>query len=225
MLAGVRLEVALPSSEAPDEGSIVISVEMTPLATPDYRPGRTPPITHVLQQRLANVLAGPGGVVRPSDLCIARGRAVWVLYLDIYVLNAAGSLLDAALLAALGALRDTRVPAVRLTEEGNVERQQQQQQQDQDKPLAGSWAPLSLQGTALACSCGLYKGQLVTDPDHEEELLMDAHINVIVDERGDLRGVTRRSVLSWMNPRFVRVAAWFHAAASCQRSLLSRRRL
>jgi exosome complex RNA-binding protein Rrp42 (RNase PH superfamily) len=36
---------------------------------------------------------------------------VWVLYLDLYILNAAGSLLDAALLAALAALQDTALPA------------------------------------------------------------------------------------------------------------------
>ena len=53
---------------------------------------------------------------------MATAQAVWVLYLDLYILDADGSLLDACLLAAAAALRDVRLPAVQLTEDGNVER-------------------------------------------------------------------------------------------------------
>jgi exosome complex component RRP43 len=114
---------------------------------------------------------------------------VWVLYLDLYILNAAGSLLDTALLAALTALQDTALPAVHLTEEGNVERdgssegsqQQQQQQQQQGVPLVLGCQPLSL-------TCGLYKGRLVADPDHEEEGLMGANVSVVVDQQQRLLG-------------------------------------
>jgi exosome complex component RRP43 len=116
---------------------------------------------------------------------------VWVLYLDIYILNAAGSLLDTALLAALSALQDTTLPLVHLTAEGNVERgpdsssdgddQQQQQQQQQGVALVLGCQPLCL-------TCGVYKGRLVAEPDHEEEQLMGASISVVVDEQQRLLG-------------------------------------
>lgn len=77
MLAGVRLEVVLPSSEAPGEGQLVVSVEMPGLATPDWRPGKTFPVTGVIQQRLQDVLVGCG-VLQLSQLCIA-GVCVCVL--------------------------------------------------------------------------------------------------------------------------------------------------
>jgi len=35
---------------------------------------------------------------------------VWTTWIDIYVLNHGGNLVDASMLAALAALKDTRVP-------------------------------------------------------------------------------------------------------------------
>jgi exosome complex component RRP43 len=179
----------IPSSEAPSDGQLVINVEMTALATPDYRPGKQPPITHSIQQRLQDVLVGCG-VLQPSELCIAEGRAVWVLYLDLYILNAAGGLLDASLLAALAALQDTRLPIVHVTDEGNVERGAAEDEDEDAAAAAGSSSrPLQLHGRPLGLTCGLYKGQhIVADPDHEEEALMSASVSVVLDEAGELLG-------------------------------------
>lgn len=192
VLAGVRLEVMIPSSDAPADGRLVINVEMTALATPDYRPGKQPPITHSIQQRLQDVLVGCG-VLQPRELCIAEGQAVWVLYLDLYILNAAGSLLDASLLAALAALQDTRLPIVHVTDEGNVERGAAEDDEDAaaaaDAGSSSSSRPLQLHGRPLALTCGLYKGQhIVADPDHEEEALMSATVSVVLDESGEMLG-------------------------------------
>jgi hypothetical protein len=71
VLAGVRLEVMVPSAEAPSDGRLVVSVEMPGLATPDWRPGKAFGVTSIIQQRLADVLLGCG-VLPLSDLCIAR---------------------------------------------------------------------------------------------------------------------------------------------------------
>jgi exosome complex component RRP43 len=191
----------VPSSEAPADGQLVVSVEMTALSSPSYRPGRAPSITHVIQQRLTEVLVGCG-VLKLSDLCIGEGQAVWVVYLDLYILNAAGSLLDAALLAAVAALQDTKLPAVHLTEEGNVERDEQQAADDNanssssgsgwgpsSSSRAGpSWMPLQLHDTPLCLTCGVYQGQLIADPDHEEEALMTASISVILGRKQELLG-------------------------------------
>lgn len=194
MLAGVRLEVMVPSAEEPADGQLVVSVEMTPLSSPDYRPGRQPGVVAVIAQRLQDVLLGCG-VLRPRELCIAEGQAVWVAYLDVHVLNAAGSLLDAALLAALGALRDTRLPCVHVTDEGNVERDGADAAAD-GQSAGGRTVPLRLHGCPLSLTCGVYKGQLIADPDHEEEGLMSASISVVVDEGQQLLGELAAAGLS-----------------------------
>ena len=61
-----------------------------------------------------------GRVVDLGSLAIARGRAAWVAYLDLYVLDADGGLFDAALLAALAALSALRLPHVNVDEHGKV---------------------------------------------------------------------------------------------------------
>eukprot|EP00775_Hariotina_reticulata_P012502 gene12502-12637_t len=202
VLAGVRLEVMVPSSEAPADGQLVVSVEMTALSSPNYRPGRAPSITYVIQQRVTDILIGCG-VLKLSDLCIGEGQAVWVVYLDLYILNAAGSLLDAALLAAVAALQGTKLPAVHLTEEGNVERDVQQAADGTFDSSSGgdgsssradaSWVPLQLHDTPLCLTCGVYKDQLIADPDHEEEALMAATISVVLGTRKELLGLRGRA--------------------------------
>ena len=61
-----------------------------------------------------------GRVVDLGSLAIARGRAAWVAYLDLYVLDADGGLYDAALLAALAALCALRLPHVDVDEDGKA---------------------------------------------------------------------------------------------------------
>lgn len=183
----------VPSSEAPGEGQLITTVEMTPLAAPDFRPGKQPGIVNVIQQRLTDVLLGCS-ILKLSDLCIAEGQAVWVLYLDLYILNAAGSLLDTSMLAAVAALQDTRLPAVHMTEDGNVERDGLEDADQADLAAAAAaeavkTVPLQLHGTPVSLTCGVYKQQqILADPDHEEEALMAASITVVLDEQQNLLG-------------------------------------
>ena len=56
-----------------------------------------------------------------ADLTLDAGKAAWMVYLDIYILDADGSLLDAALLAALASLASLQLPPVSIREDGQVE--------------------------------------------------------------------------------------------------------
>lgn len=192
VLAGVRLEVAIPPDDAPDRGSLVVSAELAAVASGDWRPGRGPaPEASVLAARVSDLMAQ---ALDLRQLVISPGAAIWVLYLDLYVLDAAGGLLDAALLAALAALRDCRVPRVRLTDEGNVERGGGGDAGDDDEDGGGGssgkrsgaaaaapWRRLELRAAPVCLTCGVYKGRVVVDPDHEEEPLMGARASVVAD--------------------------------------------
>ncbi len=48
-------------------------------------------------------------VVPLNSLCIAKGKAVWVLYVDAICINYDGNAFDAALLAIVAALQDGEV--------------------------------------------------------------------------------------------------------------------
>jgi exosome complex component RRP43 len=180
VMAGVRLEVFQPDDDKPDQGAMAIALDMTPLSTPDYRPGKPSDYTHALEQRLTDVLLHTG-LLDLSQLCISEGQAAWMLYLDVCVLDADGSLLDALLLAAAASLRGLQIPSVSLTDEGNVERC------DGMATDNGS-SRLTLASTPICLTSGVYKGQLVVDPSREEEALMSSVISVTLDEQGELLG-------------------------------------
>lgn len=70
---------------------------------PPSRDARQSPEAQWLTERVASVLRS-SGAVNLRDVCIREGQSAWVVHLDVYCLNANGSLLDTALLAAVGAL-------------------------------------------------------------------------------------------------------------------------
>lgn len=59
------------------------------------------------------------GAVDLSELCIDKGHG-WAVFLDIYVLDADGALLDTCLLAAVAALLALRLPRVEVNDQGQV---------------------------------------------------------------------------------------------------------
>jgi exosome complex component RRP43 len=60
MLAGVKLEVMVPSQETPDQGSITVDFQMPPICSPLVRPGRPVEAASVISEQLSNVLTRVG---------------------------------------------------------------------------------------------------------------------------------------------------------------------
>jgi exosome complex component RRP43 len=206
VMAGVRLEVFQPDDAAADRGTAAVAVDMTPLAAPDYRPGKPSDYTHALEQRVSEALLQTG-LLDLRQLCISAGQAAWALYLDLCVLDADGSLLDALLLAAVACLRDLRLPSVSVTPEGNVERSAgggaAGDAMDEGGGGGGGTSGgggLALAGTPVCLTCGVYKGQLVVDPSREEEALMSSVISVVLDEQAQLMGRCARWALLLVGP-------------------------
>ncbi|KAK9836808.1 hypothetical protein WJX74_008486 [Apatococcus lobatus] len=191
-IAGVKLEVAVPAEESPDEGHLAVAVEMAPMSSPDVRPGRPGEAAQCLAEQVSSILAS-SDVIPRQQLCIEQGRACWVVYLDIIVLNADGSLLDACLLAAWAALRSLRLPSVILTADGNVEPCDDLPQTSSAAAPEGVWAGrmLQLESQPVAQSCAMMGGKLISDCTAEEERLADTIIIIIVDGRGNLLGLIK----------------------------------
>lgn len=194
-LAGVRMEIMRPDELAPASGQLVVSAEYAQFASADYRPGRPPERAAVLAQALTDVLLGQG-VVAPQALCIAAGKAAWRAVLDVYVLDADGAELDVALLAAVAALMDTRVPGVRGTKDGHYARLRgggsgaaaDGEAVPAAEVVAGSPSRIPLQRLPLCLTCCLHKAHVLVDPTHDEEALASSSVSVVLDERGQLLG-------------------------------------
>lgn len=116
-IAGVRAEVCEASADFPDaRGRIVASVELPALCSAAFRDrhGRAASVSGYLSNALMQVLNSKS-VLDPAHLDIREGL-FWVLYVDVICLNYDGNAFDLSVLAALGALQDTLLPA--LADEG-----------------------------------------------------------------------------------------------------------
>ncbi len=176
VLAGVKMDIAKPFPDTPDEGILVVHAEFVPLASPVFEPG--PPDENAIElARVVDRALREIGVVALDRLVLEPGEAVWRIYVDIYVLNHAGNLLDASMLAAMAALMTARIPVVR--REGDAFRIER-----------GRYTSLlPLNHRVVTVTVAKIGGRLVVDPSFEEELVADVRLGVAVSEDGRIAGM------------------------------------
>ncbi|RLG85465.1 MAG: exosome complex component Rrp42 [Thermoprotei archaeon] len=180
VLAGVKLEVGQPYSDAPNEGVLIVNAEFIPAASPSFEPG--PPDENAIElARVIDRSLREPRVVALDKLAIIPGKKVWIVWLDIYVLDHDGNLIDASMLASMAALLSTRVPTVAVDKEsGEV------------TVKRGEFQGL-LPINRLVTTVTVYKigNYLVVDPTQEEEALSGARLTVAVTEEGLIAGMQK----------------------------------
>jgi exosome complex component RRP43 len=186
MLAAIKLEVMTPSTESPDEGSIAVEFYMPPICSPMVRPGRPAELAPVISQQLSDVILS-SRMVNLKELCLISGKASWIAYLDVYCLNADGSLFDAALLSAVAAFTHLQIPLVSVNEEGRVFTVSGEQQEKTKLELVNKEKrKLSIGNTPFPVTCVIHKEHILVDPTAEEEAVMETSITIVLDTLGNL---------------------------------------
>lgn len=177
VLAGVKLTSGRPSDIAEDCGVLSVSVEYANVSSPNSRMQATQESASWLGSALSRIC---NGVLDRKQLCIKAGQAVWHASLTVYVLDADGAVLDAVILAGVGSLLDTRLPAVTVTKEGRVKKVEGKD---------GTATALTLQALPVCLTCGVYKGSILTDPTAEEESVLETIVTMVIDEKSNVLGV------------------------------------
>lgn len=110
VIAGVKMELGKPYPDTPDEGSLQANVELLPLSSPEFESG--PPSIESIEMSRSVVDRGirESHAIDFNKLCIEEGEKSWTILIDVYSLNDGGNLADAIGLAALAALKDTKLP-------------------------------------------------------------------------------------------------------------------
>ncbi|HLC74373.1 MAG TPA: exosome complex protein Rrp42 [Candidatus Nanoarchaeia archaeon] len=109
VMAGVKLSIETPYPDTPDQGGIMVNVELYPMSSPDYEPG-PPGIAAVELARVVDRGIRESKAIDLRKLCIEKGEKAWTVNIDIVTINDAGNLFDACALVAMAALRDTVFP-------------------------------------------------------------------------------------------------------------------
>src|SRR4030043_165842 len=122
VLVGVKIENGTPFPDTPNDGVMTGNAELVPLASPTFEPG--PPDENSIElARIVDRGIRESKAIDTEKLCIDPGKKVFVVFIDVYVLNHDGNLIDASALAAVSALLNTKMADYE-TKDGEVKTKQ-----------------------------------------------------------------------------------------------------
>jgi exosome complex component RRP42 len=189
VIAGIKMDIGEPYPDIPEEGVMVTAAELIPLASPDFEAG--PPRENAIElARVVDRGIRESKVIEVDKLCIVSHKKIWMVFIDIHILDYDGNLFDAASLAALAALMTTNVPIERVRPmlEKDEENKEIIKKYLDDNPKD---YPLPLLDPPISCTSVKYNGFVVMDPSLDEEEIADARLTVATDKNGDIRAMQK----------------------------------
>jgi exosome complex component RRP42 len=176
VLAGIKIEVGEPFPDTPNEGVLTVNAELVPLASPGFEPG--PPDENSIEiARIVDRGIRESKMIDTEKLVIEPGKKVFVVFVDVYVLNHDGNLIDASTLAAVAALLSTKMPNYEI-EDGEVK-------------IKPGYTQLPVKKHPIEVTIARVGDKLIIDPGLEEEQVMDARITVSVDDDGNICAIQK----------------------------------
>ena len=115
VIAGVKMDLGKPYPDSPDAGVLSVAAELVPFASPEFETG--PPGEESIElARVVDRAIRESKMVDFEKLCVKEKEYVWMVFVDLEVLNDDGNLIDTAGLAAVSALLNTKMPSMTMDE-------------------------------------------------------------------------------------------------------------
>jgi len=201
VVTGIKMDMGEPYPDTPDAGVMTTAAELIPLASPDFEAG--PPREDAIElARVVDRGIRESNVIELEKLCLEPGEKIWIVFIDIHIIDYDGNLFDAASLAALAALFDSRIPIERLTEEDQqayskkldefgvkpVEKVIRTKSRDEEKIMS---YPLPMREPPISCTFAKFNDAVVVDPSLDEEEIAEARLTVATDSNGAIRAMQK----------------------------------
>jgi exosome complex component RRP42 len=167
VVVGAKVEMGEPFPDTPNEGVLTVNAELVPLASPGFEPG-PPDESSIELARIVDRGIRESKAIDLEKLCIEAGKKVFVVFVDVYVLNHDGNLIDASALAAMAALLNTKMAKYEV-EDGEVK-------------FKSGYEPLPVKKRPITVTCAKIGDKLIVDPWLDEEQVMDARISIAIDD-------------------------------------------
>jgi len=169
VITGLKYDVGTPFPDLPGEGVCTFMAELLPLASPLFERG--PPGNQSIElARVVDRGIRHADCVQTKKLCIKENEAVYILFVDIYVINYSGNLIDAGGVSALTTLLSSHIPEGKWVD-GKVEWT--------GKYLTGETIVNEL---PMVTTFGKIGDIIFLDPSLPEELSCDGKISISVTE-------------------------------------------
>lgn len=174
VLAGIKMSIGVPFPDSPEEGVLIVSAEFIPLASPTFEPG--PPNENSIEaSRVVDRGLRESKCIDLSKLCITPKEKVWIVNVDVDILDHDGNLIDAISLAALAALLDAKIPRI----------------QD-DKPVPGEYThPLPISDKPIEVTVSKISGKLLVDLNFEEESGLESRVTFSINESDNICAIQK----------------------------------
>ena len=170
VLAGVKFQIMQPYPDRPNQGGLMCSADVRPIAGRNWEAG--PPSPEAIELgRVVDRGIRESGCIDVDSLCIIPGEKAWQVILDLFAISDDGNLFDAFALAGIAALRNAIVPAERFE--------------------VGEDYPLSVSKTPIMCSYHKVGGRFVYDACSREELGGDERIHITLGDDDNVHSLQK----------------------------------
>lgn len=165
VLVGIKLQTGTPFPDSPDQGVIITSLELNPIASPSFEAG--PPREKAIEMaRVVDRGIRESGAIDLNKLCITEGEEVWIVFIDVHVLNDEGNIVDASSLATIAALMTAKIPAER---EGR-----------------GDDTMIPIRDMPVGVTLVNIGGEMMVDPVRNEEEICETKLTVVSNQDGSI---------------------------------------
>lgn len=169
VLVGVKMSVGEPFHDTPNEGVLIVNAELVPVASPTFESG--PPNENAIElARVVDRGIRESHCIDLESLCIEEGKKVWIVNVDIHVLDHDGNLIDASAIGAIAALLVTKVPKY----------------ENEKIKLSEYERDLPVRDVPVAITTVKIGDKLLIDPTVEEEEALDARMTLATNEEGKI---------------------------------------
>jgi exosome complex component RRP42 len=163
VIAGVKMEIGTPYADNPNEGTLICSGELTPIADNAFEPGK-PGEEAIELSRVVDRGIRESKSVDFEKLCIVPAEKAWNILVDFYIWNNDGNLIDACGIAAIAALKVARMPKL-----------------DKDnKIISGEWSDQKVPFLKTPIPTTFFKigDKIFADADRDEQEVAEARLTI-----------------------------------------------
>ncbi len=176
VVAGVKVLVGQPWADNPDSGFVMVTAEMSPMASPLFELG--PPKEDAIElARVVDRGIRESDTVDVKKLCIQEGKHVYTIFADVYPLEYDGNLLDASSMAVNAALLTTKYAEYKIEDDKLVKTE--------------NMLSIPLNNMAVEITHSKIGDSLVVDPVLKEEMVHDCRITIAVDENDKMTAMQK----------------------------------
>ncbi len=174
VIAGVKFELGQPYPDTPDEGALVVDAEILPHSSPSVEPG--PPDEDAIElARIIDRSIRESNMLDMKTLSIREGELVYLVFLDIRVLDNNGNIIDATSMAATAALATAKIP--RVEDDQIVRAEYERRLEFRELPVYTTFVKIGR--------------SIFIDPRLEEEKALDARMSIATVDDGSITAIQK----------------------------------